>query len=153
MKTLNFKKNFKNKKIIVTGHTGFKGAWLTFWLKKLGANILGISYNFKTKPSIFNTLNLTKGVKSKDLDIRNLKKLNKVINNFKPDFIFHLAAQSLVKKSYLDPVYTIETNSIGTLNILESLKSLKKNVMWCLLRVIKVIKILNLREDIKKMTF
>ena len=150
MKTLNFKKNFKNKKIIVTGHTGFKGAWLTFWLKKLGANILGISYNFKTKPSIFNTLNLTKGVKSKDLDIRNLKKLNKVINNFKPDFIFHLAAQSLVKKSYLYPVYTIETNSIGTLNILESLKSLKKKCNVVLITSDKSYKNLELKRGYKE---
>ena len=126
MKISNLKKTFKNKKVIVTGHTGFKGAWLTFWLKKLGANILGISYNSKTKPSIFKTLNLKDGIKNKNLDIRNLKKLRKELQNFKPDFVFHLAAQSLVKKSYQDPVYTIETNSIGTLNLLESLKKLKK---------------------------
>ena len=90
--------------------------------KKLGANILGISYNSKTKPSIYKTLNLKDGIKNKNLDIRNLKKLRKEVQNFKPDFVFHLAAQSLVKKSYEDPVYTIETNSIGTLNLLESLK-------------------------------
>ena len=125
MKISNLKKTFKNKKVIVTGHTGFKGAWLTFWLKKLGADILGISYNSKTKPSIFKTLNLKDGIKNKNLDIRNLKKLRKELQNFKPDFVFHLAAQSLVKKSYQDPVYTIETNSIGTLNLLESLKKLK----------------------------
>ncbi len=150
MKTLNFKKTFKNKKIIVTGHTGFKGAWLTFWLKRFGANILGISYNLRTKPSIFNTLNLKKGIKSKNLDVRNLKKLRKTINNFQPDFVFHLAAQSLVKKSYLDPLYTFETNSLGTLNVLESLKDLKKKCNVVLITSDKSYKNLELKRGYKE---
>ena len=91
------------------------------WLNKLGANVLGLSIDTPTKPSHFQLLNL-KSIKSKKLDIRNFKLLNKEIKQFKPDFIFHLAAQAIVKKSYLDPINTFNTNTLGTINLLESLK-------------------------------
>jgi CDP-glucose 4,6-dehydratase len=117
---------FKNKKVIVTGHTGFKGAWLSFWLMQLGAKVTGVSIAKTTKPSIFEVLGIQKRLKNKFIDIRNLKRLKFIVSKEKPDFIFHLAAQALVKKSYKDPIETITTNSIGTMNILESLKAIKK---------------------------
>ena len=114
------------KTIIVTGHTGFKGSWLSIWLKILGAKVIGLSLDIPSKPSHFNAIKLKNKIKHYKVDIRNLKLLKNIINKHQPDFVFHLAAQSLVKKSYSDPVYTLETNTIGTLNILESLRSLKK---------------------------
>lgn len=118
-------KIFKNKKILITGHTGFKGSWLTFWLKNLGAKICGVSKDIPTNPSLFNTLKLRNRILDRRVDIRNLSSLKKIVKNFKPDFVFHLAAQSLVKKSYSEPINTFTTNAIGTCNLLESLKYLK----------------------------
>ncbi len=119
-----FKNYFKGKKIIVTGHTGFKGSWLALWLNMLGAKVMGISNNVPTDPSHFVESKLKNKIINNKTDIRNLKRLIKVFKKFKPDFIFHLAAQSLVKRSYLDPITTWQTNTIGTLNILHSIKNL-----------------------------
>ena len=121
-----FYKIFRNKKVLITGHTGFKGSWLTFWLLQLNARICGVSKDIPTKPSLFEALGLKKNIIDKRLDIRDLTKLKKTINNFKPDFLFHLAAQPLVKKSYDDPINTFTSNAIGTCNVLESVKFLKK---------------------------
>jgi CDP-glucose 4,6-dehydratase len=115
---------FKKKKIIVTGHTGFKGSWLFTWLDKLGADIVGISKSIPTHPSHYETLSLKKN--SFWIDIRDKKKLKKKILSFQPDFIFHLAAQSLVFESIKNPIDTWNTNLIGTLNVLESLRDYKK---------------------------
>ena len=115
---------FKNKKVIITGHTGFKGSWLTLWLKLLGAKIIGISLDVPTKPSHYDKLNLGKKIINIKLDIRNLKKLEKIFKKYQPDYVFHLAAQSLVKKSYIDPIKTFTTNTVGTMNVLESLKKI-----------------------------
>ena len=117
---------FKNKKIIVTGHTGFKGSWLTAWLLLLGAKVVGVSHNVPTKPSHFETLRIKNKIEHIKADVRNLKKLKKIFHSKKPDYVFHLAAQALVKNSYKNPIETIETNTIGTLNILESLRVIKK---------------------------
>ena len=117
---------FNNKKVLITGHTGFKGSWLALWLSMLGAKVMGISNKIITNPSNFKAIKLKNEIISKNVDIRNLKKTRSSIIKFQPDFIFHLAAQSLVKKSYEDPIYTYETNIIGTLNILESLRYLRK---------------------------
>ena len=122
-----FRKLFVNKKVIITGHTGFKGSWLTLWLLKLGAKVVGISNGHPSKPSHYNNLNIDKKIKNYDLDIRDLDKLKKVFMSNKPDFIFHLAAQSIVKKSFKNPIYNWETNTLGTINVLESLRFLKKN--------------------------
>ncbi|MBD1162842.1 CDP-glucose 4,6-dehydratase [Pelagibacterales bacterium SAG-MED12] len=116
---------YKNKKILITGHTGFKGSWLSFWLNSLGAKIYGISNNIPTKPSFFKVCGVDKFSKSFFFNIKNNIKLKKTINKIKPDFIFHLAAQSLVSKSYEDPNNTWETNLTGTKNILESLLDYK----------------------------
>ena len=122
-----YKKIFKNKKILITGHTGFKGAWLTQFFLLFESKIMGLSNGIISKPNIFQILKFNKKIKDKRCDIRDFKKLKKIILSFKPDFIFHLAAQSLVSKSYNDSIETYKTNLIGTLNILEVLKSLKKH--------------------------
>ena len=121
-----YKKYFKNKKVLITGHTGFKGSWLTLWLNSLDAKILGISKSIPTKPSHFDVLKLSKNIRSKFIDIKHYSKLRKVILNYKPDYIFHLAAQSLVKKSYTDTLNTWNSNLIGTVNLLEVLKDYNK---------------------------
>ena len=118
---------YKNKKIIITGHTGFKGAWLTFCLHLMGAKILGISKDIITKPSLYKTLKLDEKIKTKFIDIKDYKKIEKIFSKFRPNFVFHLAAQSLVKKSLEKPRETFVTNSVGTLNILSALKNLKNN--------------------------
>ncbi len=123
MKSL--KKYFSNKKVLVTGHTGFKGSWLVLWLKTLGAKIYGISNNYPTYPCNFKVLKLEKKVNHKILDLRDLDKVKSHILKIKPDYIFHLAAQSLVKFSYKDPTDTFSTNIMGTCNLLESVKYLK----------------------------
>ena len=119
---------FKGKKILITGHTGFKGSWLSLCLYEMGAKILGISNGIPTKPSHFEASLLKNKIKSKNFDISNQKKLKKSIHKFKPDYIFHLAAQSLVKKSYLNPLETWRSNLIGTVNLLDSLRDYKKKV-------------------------
>ena len=120
---LNKLNKYKNKKILVTGHTGFKGSWLVLWLKLIGAKVIGIS-NQKKKNSLFNLINLNKGIKNYFFDISNKQKVKKAILKNKPDFIFHLAAQALVKNSFLFPTETWTTNTLGTINILDSLRYL-----------------------------
>ena len=120
------KKFFKNKTVIITGHTGFKGSWLTLVLINLGARVVGISNDIPTKPAFFQILKLNKKIKDLRADVRDLKTIKKIFMRHKPDFIFHLAAQSLVKQSFKYPVNTFTTNFVGTLNILESLRELKK---------------------------
>ena len=117
-------KIFKNSRVIVTGHTGFKGSWLTAWLKQLGANVMGISLDIPTNPSHYKVSKMNKNIKDIRLDIRNRKEIAKKIISFKPNFLFHLAAQSLVVTSYEKPSLTWETNVFGTLNILQSLRKL-----------------------------
>ena len=121
-----YKKYFKDKKIIITGHTGFKGSWLTLCLSILGANILGISKDYPAHPCHFKDLKLDKKIKHHLLDIKDVKKLKKIFEKFQPDYVFHLAAQAIVSKSYDDPIETFNSNTIGTLNVLESLRSVKK---------------------------
>tara|TARA_B100001248_G_scaffold257448_1_gene239974 strand:- start:17169 stop:18230 length:1062 start_codon:yes stop_codon:yes gene_type:complete len=122
----NIKKYFYKKKVLITGHTGFKGTWLTFLLANNGAKILGLSKDIPTKPSLFEILKLDKKISHKFLDIRNFKKLKKAFLNFDPDFVFHLAAQAIVHKSYINPLETWTSNLNGTLNLLECLKYQKK---------------------------
>ena len=121
-----FKDTFKNKRVLITGHSGFKGSWLTEWLYILGAKTYGISKDVPTIPSHFKILNLDKKTKSYTFDLKKFDILKKKIKFIKPDFIFHLAAQSLVKKSYDEPILTWQSNLVSTLNLLESLKTVKK---------------------------
>ena len=117
--------NFKGKKILITGHTGFKGSWLTLWLIKLGAKVIGYSLEPPTKPSLFEILNLKEKIVHIIGDIRDEEKLKNIFKKYKPEIVFHLAAQSLVRFSYKEPKLTYETNVIGTLNVLEAVRETK----------------------------
>jgi len=122
---MDLKKIFKNKKVIVTGHTGFKGSWLTAWLHNMEAKVIGLSLNIPTNPSHFKSANINYYSINKKIDVKNLKQLKKVFKKYQPDFVFHLAAQALVKKSYQDPINTWQTNLVGTINVIESLREIK----------------------------
>lgn len=111
---------YKNKKVLIFGHTGFKGSWLALWLSRLGANISGISLPPENKYDHFNLLNLD--IDTQFLDIRDYEGLKKKLVKFNPDLIFHLAAQPLVRDSYVDPLKTWSTNVIGSANILNAIK-------------------------------
>lgn len=114
---------YLNKKVLITGHTGFKGSWLTTWLLDLGSSVIGVSKDIPTKPSNFEELELEKKIKHHQLDIRDYNKISQIISQEKPDFIFHLAAQAIVSTSYNEPVETVSTNVMGTCNILDALKN------------------------------
>jgi CDP-glucose 4,6-dehydratase len=122
-----FTNKFHGKKVIVTGHTGFKGAWLTTWLTMLGANVVGIALDPITSPSFYNSSKLSKRITDHRFDICDAEKLSNVITSESPDFIFHLAAQALVGDSYKNPVSTWNTNVIGTINLLNVLRSLEND--------------------------
>ena len=141
---------FKNKTVLVTGHTGFKGSWLTSWLVLLGAKVIGLSINIPTTPSHFKATKLQDKINHKRMDIRNLKLLKKTFKKYQPDYVFHLAAQALVKKSYSDPIYTWETNTIGTLNVLEALRGIKKNCIAVLITSDKSYKNLEIKRGYKE---
>ena len=113
---------FKGKTVLVTGHTGFIGSWLTLWLKYLGANIIGYSLNPPTDPSLFDILNLDNEITNVTSDIRDKEKLFETVKKYEPEFVFHLAAQSLVRDSYENPLNTFEINVLGTANMLEVLR-------------------------------
>lgn len=122
--SVRFQNNFSDKKVLITGNTGFKGSWLTAWLLKLGANVYGISKDIPTQPSLFETLKLKSQINHTFLDIRNLDGLSKELETINPDFVFHLAAQPIVSQSYDNPLETITTNVVGTANVLESLRKI-----------------------------
>lgn len=115
-----FGNTYKGKRVLVTGHTGFKGSWLVLWLKELGAQVCGYALSPNTTPNLFEAVHVGNGIKSVIGDIRNRDLLNKTFQDFKPEIVFHLAAQPLVRLSYAEPVLTYETNVIGTLNVLEA---------------------------------
>lgn len=118
------KEFWQGKRVFITGHTGFKGSWLSLWLLELGAMVYGYSLEPETRPALFNQLDLTNKLEHQIGDIRDSSTLAKVIIEFAPDIIFHLAAQPLVRRSYIEPVATWEINVLGTINVLESLKKL-----------------------------
>jgi len=119
-----FNSIYKDKKVLITGHTGFKGSWLTVWLLKLGAKVIGISKDIPTTPSMFEELKLEEKIAHHIGDIRDLDGLKEIIDSSRPDFIFHLAAQPIVSLSYSDPIETLSSNIMGTANILEALRVL-----------------------------
>lgn len=113
---------YKDKKVLVTGHTGFKGTWLCKILKQAGAEVVGYSLSAPTSPSLYEISGIQKEMTSIIGDVRNLNDLMKVFEEFQPEIVFHLAAQPIVRDSYKDPVYTYETNVMGTVNILECIR-------------------------------
>ncbi len=120
---------YKGRKVIITGNTGFKGSWLTVWLLKMGANIVGISKDIPTKPSMFIELSLGNKIKHYEADIRNLDRMREIINFEQPDIIFHLAAQAIVSTSFYNPSEAFSTNAIGTMNLLEVLRDYTKECL------------------------
>ncbi len=123
-----FNNIYKDKKVLITGNTGFKGSWLTVWLLKLGAKVIGVSKDIPTSPSMFEVLNLQNKITHYFEDIRNLEKMKEIFQKEKPDFLFHLAAQPIVSISYQNPIETISSNVMGTANILEVLRVLDLNI-------------------------
>ena len=124
-----YKNAFKNKTVLITGHTGFKGSWLSIWLTALGANVVGISFDVPSTPSNYSASEVNKIVKDLRIDITDLNVLKVTMMQYQPDFVFHLAAQALVRGSYDDPVTTLTINAIGSANVLESLRYLDKQVV------------------------
>jgi CDP-glucose 4,6-dehydratase len=112
-----FNNIYKDKKVLLTGHTGFKGSWLALWLHQLGAKVIGYSKDYPSEPTHFQLLNLE--ITSIIGDIRDRKHIQEVFNTYQPDIVFHLAAQALVRYSYIEPVETFETNVMGTINMYE----------------------------------
>jgi len=115
---------WKNRKVFITGHTGFKGSWLSLWLTQLGAKVTGYSLEIPTNPSIFKVAEIKERLQQ-DIygDIRDLTAFSKAVQESEPEIIIHMAAQSLVRESYVDPVGTYSTNIMGTVNMLESVRN------------------------------
>ncbi|MCI1577961.1 MAG: CDP-glucose 4,6-dehydratase [Clostridium beijerinckii] len=122
---INMLEFYNGKKVFITGHTGFKGSWLSKILIMSGAKICGFSQLPSTKPALFDILNIGNDMVSIIGDIRDLNKVEKAIRDFKPDIVFHLAAQPIVRESYKNPVDTFETNIMGTVNLLEAIRNCK----------------------------
>jgi CDP-glucose 4,6-dehydratase len=114
---------YRRKKVLVTGHTGFMGGWLTAWLKVLAADVIGFSLPPNTKPALFEVARIGQGIVSVLGDIRQLSDVCSVFREYSPEIVFHLAAQPLVRRSYQDPVSTYATNVMGTVHILEAVRT------------------------------
>jgi len=119
-------KNFwQNRTVLITGHTGFKGGWLSLWLQSLGARVIGYSLQPPTQPSLFEVARVAEGMTHLIGDVRNLDTLLSVFKQYQPEIVFHLAAQPLVRYSYANPVETYTTNVIGTVHLLEAVRQVK----------------------------
>lgn len=119
--------DFRGKRCLITGHTGFKGSWLALWLCELGAEVHGVALPPATNPSLFNQLDLGTLISGDHRgDVRDARVLSDIMDRVEPDFVFHLAAQPLVRRSYAEPLETFSTNVMGTVHVLEALRSLRK---------------------------
>lgn len=117
-----YKSFYKGKRVLVTGHTGFKGAWLSLWLKKLGAEVWGVSLPAPTNPNLHEIIKPHAFAGEIDCDVRNLDRLSGVVAQARPQLVFHLAAQPIVRRSYIEPLETLQTNVTGTAHLLESVR-------------------------------
>src|SRR5205814_5396122 len=113
---------YKGKSVLVTGHTGFKGGWLSLWLKDLGARVHGLSLPPPTHPNFHELIKQHAFESEVECDIRNLKSMAAAVKKTSPDIIFHLAAQPIVRRSYAEPLETFETSATGTANLLETVR-------------------------------
>jgi CDP-glucose 4,6-dehydratase len=113
---------WRDKKVLVTGHTGFKGSWLSLWLSRMGARVVGYALDPPTEPSLFALARVADSMRSIRGDVRDLEALRALVREEEPAILFHLAAQSLVRASYENPVETYSTNVIGTVNVLEAMR-------------------------------
>ncbi len=116
---LNMFNFWKNKKVFITGHTGFKGSWLALWLQRMGAEVYGYSLKPQTKQNLFTLARIESVLDSEFGDIRDFENFHNAVSSFSPEIIFHLAAQPLVRPSYSDPLLTYSTNVLGTVNLME----------------------------------
>ncbi len=116
---------WQNRRVLVTGHTGFKGSWLTLWLRGLGAEVCGIALPPSTHPNLFDLAKVGEGIDSSIQDIRDAEETLAVIRCYAPEIVFHLAAQPLVRASYRKPLETFATNIMGTAHLLEALRGLR----------------------------
>jgi CDP-glucose 4,6-dehydratase len=114
---------WRGRRVLVTGHTGFKGSWVSLWLMSLGAKVVGYSIGVPTEPSLFELASVEEGLTHIEGDVRDDRRLAQVVARHRPEVVVHMAAQSLVRRSYLEPVETFETNVIGTVNILEAART------------------------------
>ena len=119
-RAVNLRDAYRGRSVLVTGHTGFKGGWLACWLKALGARVRGYSLPPETKPSFFEAARVFEGLASSFGDVRDLRALSRVAADARPDVVFHLAAQPLVRRSYREPYYTFDVNVMGTAAVLEA---------------------------------
>ena len=124
---MTFNDIYNDKKVLITGNTGFKGSWLSVWLSMLGAEVYGYSLDIPTNPSMFEILGLEQKIRHQWGDIRNKQELNGYIQQIKPDFIFHLAAQAIVSYAYKDPFETVTTNVVGIAAVLDSMRDITWN--------------------------
>ncbi|MDQ2718403.1 MAG: CDP-glucose 4,6-dehydratase [Bacteroidota bacterium] len=134
----NLEKVFAGKKVFITGHTGFKGSWLSLWLYQLGSEVKGYALSPEYENCLYNLIKPFNILRSTISDIRNKEKLHEEIAAFQPDFIFHLAAQPLVRRSYKIPAETFEVNTVGTANLLEGVNKLQKKCTVLIITTDKV---------------
>ena len=125
MNNSNLRKSYKNLKVLVTGSTGFKGSWLCYWLNQIDSKVIGVGLRPEKDSILFKSLNLEKKISQNYINIEDYYKIEKLIKKEKPDIIFHLAAQSIVSESFINPLNTIKTNTLGSANILEAVKKNK----------------------------
>jgi CDP-glucose 4,6-dehydratase len=121
-----FNQIYKNKRVLITGNTGFKGSWLTLWLLRLGAKVYGISNGIPSEPSLFEVLSLEKEIDYYEVDINNYTRVAEAIQSIKPEIVFHLAAQPVIAVGFEEPLTTFSTNIMGTIHILEALRVLNE---------------------------
>lgn len=121
-----FELHFKNKKVLITGNTGFKGSWLSLYLHFLGAQVFGLSRNDNENTNMYNACNLKNIIKQHYADITDYKAVKEAVSTIQPDIVFHMAAQAITFKGYEDPLYTFQVNGMGTANILDCFKEYSK---------------------------
>ena len=122
---------WQGRRVLLTGHTGFKGSWLSLWLQQLGAEVTGLALEPETDPALFTQLGLADTLDHNILDIRDATGVAQLVQAAKPDVVLHLAAQPLVLRGYSEPVETWNVNVLGTIHLLEALRSLESPCVWC----------------------